>query len=262
MNNIFNLKRFLLLFKKHTIEHGKTYLLSIAVLTGMILLLLGFMSFTGQRHLPARTQNVFFAFGMWIIGSIFTSVSFIDLADKKKAVSMLTLPASHLEKFLVQWVYSFLIFQVLFTGTYYLADWIIIQISNQGKEIQNELFDIRDPNELAYYSFMAYAVFNAFALWGAIFFQKLHFIKTTFVFFVLFIVFVAISDPLLHLIVGLSNSTAVPFGAMHPKTITNGNQWWSVAPTGSMKNTNIVMLIITVIILWMSAFYRLKEKEV
>jgi hypothetical protein len=262
MNNTFSLKRFALLFKKHTMENAKTYLLSIAVIVGLLFLLFGFMMFTSHNYLPVNAQGIIFTFALWIIGSIFTSLSFADLGDKKKAIGVLTLPASHLEKFLVRWLYSFVIFPLIFTGVFYLVDWTMITIRLPPPPDKNELFSMLDPTAIQYYAFLAYAMFNAFTLWGAIFFEKLHFIKTTVVFFIYVIAFIVITDPLLHLVTGIHNSTSIPFGMMHAKTITYPNDWWRVTPTEQMKNTNVAVFIITLIVLWMSALARLKEKEV
>src|ERR1700743_2754531 len=100
MNNTFDLNRFLLLFKKHTLEHAKIYLLSFIVLMGLVFLVLGFDSYTNGGLLDKKAQQISFIFIMLIGGSIFTSMSFIELGDKKKAIPFLTLPASHFEKYL------------------------------------------------------------------------------------------------------------------------------------------------------------------
>lgn len=129
MNNIFSFNRFTLLFKKHSIEHAKTYLLSIAVLAGLMSLVLGFTVYSSHGLLPIEIQNISFYYFILGAGSIFTSLTFTDLGDKKRAPSALTLPASHFEKYLVSWLYSFVIFQLVLIGLFYLINSIIISIS-------------------------------------------------------------------------------------------------------------------------------------
>ncbi|WP_317169489.1 TlpA family protein disulfide reductase [Mucilaginibacter humi] len=118
MNNTFNLKRFLLLFKKQTAEHLKAYLLSTAVLFGTVLLLFAYVTFTENGRLTANTQTGIFVWILILSGSIFTSLCFSSLGSKQ-GILTLTLPASHLEKFPVQWVYSFVIFQIVFIGVFF-----------------------------------------------------------------------------------------------------------------------------------------------
>src|SRR4051794_28226809 len=104
MSNTFDIKRFGMLFKKHTLEHGKTYLLSAGVLTGIMFLTLGFMSYSSNGHLRINEQIPVFVFLSIIAGGIFTSIVFTELGDKSKAIPTLMLPASHFEKYLVAWL--------------------------------------------------------------------------------------------------------------------------------------------------------------
>src|ERR1700712_4678815 len=122
MNNTFNIDRFMLLFKKRSVEQAKTYLLSIAVLTGMLFIILGFNSFTNRGHLDRNPQGIIFMFFLLLGGSIYTSLSFTDMGDKKMAIPALALPASHFEKYLVSWLYSYVIFQLVCVGVFYFAD--------------------------------------------------------------------------------------------------------------------------------------------
>src|SRR6202012_5282589 len=103
-----------------------------------------------------------------------------DLGDKKKAIAYLTLPASHFEKYLVAWLYSFLFFLVIYTISFYLVALLLLNVkyvpgqSGVINLLQNQHLQIP----------LIYAFLHAIAFWGAVYFNKLHFIKTGFVFFV------------------------------------------------------------------------------
>jgi len=258
MNNIFNLNRFLLLFKKHTIEHGKTYLLSIAVLTGIIALILGFVAYSNGGRLAVQLQALMFIYFIAFAGSIFTSLSFTELGDKRKATGVLTLPASHFEKYLVSWLYSYIIFQLVFLGVFYTVDWVVISVSEPPAGYSNQLINVFDMDQQATVGFLLYALLHAFNIWGAIFFEKMHFIKTAFVFFIYYIAILLINNPFIRLITGVKGLESVAFGRL----FIPGKEYYRVIPTDSMDNTNLVVLAIIVIIFWISAFYRLKEKEI
>lgn len=259
MNNTFNLKRFGLLFKKHSLEHVKTYLLSTAVLTGIISLTLGFFTYANDGRLALPIQAIMFIYIIAGAGSIFTSLSFTELGNKRKATSMLTLPASHLEKFLVSWIYSYIIFQLICVGVFYLVDSVIINIAVPPAGSPNTLINIFDTEQLAFEGFIVFALLHAFTLWGSIFFEKMHFIKTAFVIFIYFIALIIINNQLLHLITGKSYLSGMAFQQLNFK---EDNHYWRLLPTNSMNSASLIVLALTIIILWLSAFYRLKEKEI
>ena len=171
-----------MLFKKHTVEHGKTYALSSAVLFGAMLLILMFYCYMDKSFLREGDQVMIFVFTMGASGSIFGSIIFADLGDKTKAIPALMLPASHFEKYLVGLIYSYFIFLVVFVASFYVADSIVFSI--WGDELKKDkLIDLFDPEGKPAVAYAMFTLFHAFIFWGAIFFKKLHFIKTSIVFF-------------------------------------------------------------------------------
>src|SRR5450755_2181657 len=121
MNKILNPTRFWRLFTKHTAENYSTYLMSMSVLAGVMLLGGAFIIFLIPGPMDAGFQSVVFIILMLISGTIFSSTVFSELGDKRKAVPALTLPATQLEKFLVGWVYAYPIFVLVYTGIFYLV---------------------------------------------------------------------------------------------------------------------------------------------
>src|ERR1022692_150129 len=104
MNNTFNIRRFRRLFVKHTVEHYKSYLMSLTVLMGVMILGGSFLIYMIEAPIDKGFQSAIFAMILLLAGTIFTSTIFADLGDTKKAVASLTLPASHFEKYLVAWL--------------------------------------------------------------------------------------------------------------------------------------------------------------
>ncbi|MDB5032756.1 hypothetical protein [Mucilaginibacter sp.] len=149
MNNTFNLKRFIPLFKKHSLEHAKTNLLSTAVLAGIAAALMGFAAYSSGGRLPLQMQSIMFIYLIAGAGGIFTSLTFTELGNKRKATGVLTLPASHFEKFLVSWIYSYIIFQLVLVGVFYVVDWAIISVSVPPVHEPNKLVNIFDPEQNA-----------------------------------------------------------------------------------------------------------------
>ncbi|WP_449438391.1 hypothetical protein [Pedobacter steynii] len=182
MNETFNFTRFLNLFKKHTAEQYKTYLMSAGVLIGVLILILGFISYSTRGHMGPTIQAAMFINFLFFSGTIFTSLIFTDLGDRKKSIPALSLPASHFEKYLVAWIYSFVIFQLVFLACFYTIDYLVVAAWNASAEEKMELINVFSPDRKVWASFLIFAVLHSICFLGAVFFEKLHFIKTVFVF--------------------------------------------------------------------------------
>src|SRR5664279_4326257 len=128
MKKTFSIKRFSRLFKKHTKEHYKNYLMSLTVLVGVMILGGGFLVYMAEVQLDKNLQTFFFFSIMLLTGTIFTSSVFADLGEKKKATVWLTLPASHFEKYLIAWLYSFLFFIIVYLLVFYLALFFALRV--------------------------------------------------------------------------------------------------------------------------------------
>ncbi|PSR52528.1 hypothetical protein AHMF7605_02800 [Adhaeribacter arboris] len=258
MKNHFNFSRFARLFGKHTAEHIKWYLMATAVLIGAMSLMLGFVAYMQSYPIDLEEQSLIFIFGILGAGSIFTSIVFAHLGDKKQAIAALTLPASHFEKYLVGWIYSFLIFILVFTASFYLVVITIISLDNQGPE-PTKLLNIFSPTNRIYLVFLLYAMVHAIAIWGSIYFQRLHLIKTAFAFFIVFLLVIFFNLQWLEVLFNKDLAVAVPFGSIgfHDK-----KQYYLVELPEAQHSLTFLLPLVLAIILWITAFFGLKEKQV
>lgn len=259
MNQTFNIQRFSMLFKKHTIENYKTYLMSVGVLAGMLLLFMGIASYGSGSYLSLGTQETFFVSFLLIAGCIFTSLVFADLGDKKKAIPTLILPASHFEKYLVAWLYSFVIFQLLFVGLFYLIATIVTNLGQDIPGRENSLLDIFSTDRKAYAAFIIYPILHAIIFFGAIYFEKLHFIKTVFAFFIGVFLLGLINKPILS---SMFDQKVQGSSIFSPVQLSNGKESFEIHAPDVKDQTEGIVLGLVVLVLWISAYYKLKEKEV
>ncbi|MDB5158562.1 MAG: hypothetical protein JWR50_3269 [Mucilaginibacter sp.] len=258
MNNIFNIQRFLQYLKKHTIEHGKIYLLSIGVMWGILLLAFIFNSLWNTPHYtPVSTQTEIFFFCGVGGGSVFTSLIFTSFGDKKQAIPTLLLPVSNFEKYLVAWLYSYLVFQIIFVCSFYFIDWSFMGMFAPKYKPYNELFNITKGTDWQML-FTVYAVLHAFTFWGAIYFNKLHFIKTAVVFFIYFMVFNVISKVFISSI----TNGVVRQDVLRSRAVIMQQGDWDITPNNNLINLGFYAIAVVVLLLWVSAFFRLKEKQV
>jgi len=259
MNNTFTFNRFALLFKKQFVENISTYLMSTAVLIGFLAVVLGFSAYVNDANLAEGTQFKIFIVLLMFSGVIFTSTIFTELGDKKKAIPMLTLPVSHLEKYLVGWIYSFLIFLLVFIACFYLVDSLTIYICNLNAVKTNEVLSLFDHELQPYKVISPYAILHALAFTGAIFFEKLHLIKTAF--FTLIVVFsiFLLNQPIMRVIFQPEVRNAVPFD--HVGVIDGKEVWW-IQPTADSQYILSILVVLLILIFWASAYFKLKEKQV
>lgn len=257
MNEIFSSKRFARLFVKHTAEHYKGYLMSLCVLTGVMLLGGGFLVYMVNARLDKGVQTGLFLVVLLLAGSIFTSTAFADLGDKKKAMIWLTLPASHFEKFLIAWIYSFIIFLVLYTISFYGVAMFILNIKRFDEQPEG-ILNIFNTRILSMY--VIYAFLHGVALYGAIYFEKLHFIKTAFVFFIFVAILIFINKILLGTMLGRTVEVAPPFGDL--RFFENGQMYDLYVKWKSQTDALVWCTGLLAVLLWTAGYFRLKEKQV
>lgn len=258
MDNYFDLKRFLLLFDKHTSEHFGTYSMAVLALFGLMLSCVLFFSPTQNALVPVNFQrDIFFVF-LWLSGSMFTSNVFADLGNKKKASSTLMLPTSHFEKFLVSWIYSYLVFQIVYVGVFYLVMFIASSLVNfQGKVFQ--IYDLRSDLRATGWVFLFYMVFHAIAFTGSVYFEKLHFVKTALVFFGIFMLIRLFNEPVLELILKRDVAAPLPF---FRAVIVENNDMFRLDIRKTQKLYLMAVPVVIAGILWITTYFRLREKEI
>lgn len=260
MNNTFDLQRFGLLLSKYTKENARTYLLSLAVLAAILASFLTFVTYAGNGYLGPHLQATFYLVFKVLSGAMFTSIVFSAYGDKKKSIPLFTLPVSNLERYLVGWIYSFIIFQILYTACFYLVDFAVLSIANLSSAQPNEVVNIVTIEDSKFYpGLVIFTFIHSVFFLGAIFFRNLHFIKTGFVFFGSVLGIVLINAPLLKIIFGGSAEFTPPFDSIR---IIEGQGSTSLDPAPGSEMIPWILFIVMSLILWTSAYFKLKEREV
>jgi|HubBroStandDraft_6_1064221.scaffolds.fasta_scaffold293518_3 hypothetical protein len=256
MNKTFSINRFGRLFKKHTKEHYRNYLMSVAVLVGVMILGGSFLVYMTDIQLDKNFQTFFFFTIMLLSGTIFTSTVFTDLGERKKAVAWLVLPASHLEKYLVAWIYSFLLFIIVYTVIFYMALFTALNIQHVHTH-RMVILNIFENQILLMY--LVYAFLHSIAFFGAVYFEKLHFIKTGFAFFIIIAVLILLNKILLSIFLGRSVDASPPFSNMR---FAENGQMVDIKIERQNAPYILYLFIILTFIFWVAAYFRLKEKQI
>lgn len=258
MSQLFNISRFGRLFSKHTTEHGSGYLLATGVLLGGLGLVMGLVAYMSSSPLVAGQQAAFFVLGLFAAGAFFTSTVFALFGDKKQATAALMLPASHWEKYLVGWLYSLPLFLAVYIGCFYLVDSLVLQFdSYEGPGAP--LVQLFAGEEKLYTSLVAYAAVNAVFLWGSIFFQKQHFVRTAFGVLLVVVVVGALNFQAMQALIGQELGTAVPFSSM---SLHEGKEWYAISlPEAQSAWFGLVPLGL-MLLAWAGAYRRMTEKQI
>jgi hypothetical protein len=259
MNNTFNIQRFSRLFNKYTKENFKTNTMAIAVITGIMLIAFGFIAYTNRGYVSVKVQTVFFQFFLIFAGAIYTSIVFSDLGDKKTAIPALTIPVSHFERFLVGWLYSYIIFQVIFLACFYAVDVAVLKIGDSTAGVKNEVMDLFSATLKPYIAFPVYAVIHACMFLGAVFFEKLHFIKSACVVLAFATIVMLVNQPVASLIFNLSMDMVPPFVGVR---FHIGSEIIFIGADDPANNVVYVMCTAVILLLWTATYFRLKEKQV
>ncbi len=255
----FDAIRFRKLFKKHTAENYKGYLLACLVLFGILAVLYLFFGIgANQQSLGLRLT----AFSILYIlsGCIFTSSIFSNYSGKSKAMYSLTLPGSHLEKFLIGWVYTLFIFSIVYVAVFVLADYFFM-LFHPAKEPQSllDVTAIYFKKEM----FITYIFLHSIMMYGALRFQEIQFFKTSAIVLIVFLVLISthswflsklISDEVLF-IMPMSNNLAVKQNGVtvfHSILLEDYERFIY----------SVILPILFAITTSAAAFYTLKEKEI
>ena len=252
MTDQFSFTRFRRLFIKHTAEHLKNYAMSLSVLLGVLVLGGGFLLFVLDARIDSEVLHVLYLIVGVLAGTIFTSTIFSELGDKRKSIPWLTLPATHFEKFLVAWMYSYFIFMVLYSALFYLIGHLALRLESGMRKESFSLFDSR----FFLVPLVVFSFLHALAFFGAVRFNNLHFIRTGFFFVTVFLAVIVLNHALMQSLVGRPLDLSPPFTLMRFQY--EGRE----VKVESLKERYPMLPIMAgTILLWVATYFCIKEKE-
>ncbi|RZK40838.1 MAG: hypothetical protein EOO90_13525 [Pedobacter sp.] len=195
MNNTFTLTRFGLLLKRQWLELGKFYLISFAVLFGVIVAVYGYANYLIMDAHRISTSSADFRVPLFFIsGILFTTIIasgyFAHLGQKSRAIFDLMIPASTFEKFLsavfftvVLGIFGFLVIFYVTDLVFLtkLRDWFMSTEKAGDSSNLNNFFPYffnQEHERLPIAVFISPLLLTAVFLLGSIYFERFHYIKT------------------------------------------------------------------------------------
>lgn len=158
---------------------------------------------------------------------------------------------------MVGWFYSYFIFMLAYTAVFFIALYGL----SSFRTWENRTFLISGlGREVIIIIFVLYSFLHAIALFGAIGFKRLHFIKTAFLFFLGYAVLMLLNYLFLHQITGARLAHVdIPFAGL--SFIADG-KYYVIQLSQSEIPTFLILSVVVSLLLWTSAYYKLKEQQV
>lgn len=258
MNNHFNFHRFGLLFRKHTAEHYKTYLLSLAVLQGGMFAVMGFINYMASRPLGPNEQSIFIVLLLPGAGMMFSSTVFAQLGDKKRAIAYLTLPASQLEKYLVGWIYAFPVYLLLFVPAFYLMLSLLLHLDPRVVG-EPEMINVLTSSPKLHTLVILYGLLSAVMLIGSAYFDKNHFTKTVFAGILALVLLYNLNKQLAQAMLGRELISVGPFGSV---AFSEDDMRFEVGIYEGNEYLITALIVVLALLGWVAAYYKIREKQV
>lgn len=250
---IFDINRVKLLLTRQLRLNSSTILIGFGAVVGVITFILSIRVITESNALSMAGFTGLALPIFFIGGYIFTSTIFSELRTSHRGYLYLTLPASTLEKLVVAWFISSVLYTIAAIGVFYFINLLLMLVAylTNGEPIQ--LFNFFDAWMLKIYAI--YIVTQSVFLLGAIYFRGVNFLKTLLALFVISLVLSIFSALLTRLIVfpGFGN---LQFNNNMPDGI-EGFIGDTFIPTVKILFWYIMAPFFLVV-----SYYRLKERQV
>jgi hypothetical protein len=264
MNDTFNLQRFGFLFKK-TILERPLQLLGIMALT--LIATLTIFSLSVYFNHWRNGHIMAFTWGYLGGGIILASVVFSCFNTNASGSAYLTLPASSFEKWLCGVLISGVLFTLIFLVFFRIMDASAVIIYHNGldkniadyKSLYNEAHIFEFDNKKIQFAYYVFLNFAGAALLGSLYFNKANFIKTTLVVIAVFLFVMGVNYLIARMFFTNLNS-AFPFMSVGMQ-VDNDYRMVNVSPEAE-KALVMCLKYVVPAILWLTAYIRLREKEI
>lgn len=173
LTHYFSGSRFGRLVVRDLVVNAKTLLITVGAILGSLLVINIASVPSGDQW---RFHQVFFPLTLLIGGHVVTSLAFTEMHNRGSGYLYLTMPGSILEKFLVKLLLTSLGWVVIATVAYGLFSILAAGLTQLFFGIAHPLFNPFRTNMLRFIHL--YVVTQSVTLLGAIYFKKLHLVKT------------------------------------------------------------------------------------
>ena len=263
MNNTFNTNRFGLLFKK-TIAERPIQTIGVTVL----LLFLSFILYVVAKKLSGfgAAQNLTFIWGLPGGGFFLASFVFGYFNNNASGASYLTLPASYFEKWLCSILITGVLYPLIFLIFYHLIDLAFVSAYHNSldptsvfyKQQYERVYTFDLNGIVAWKVYSLFLMLTGSMLTGALYFNKIPFIKTGITVCIVLFVIVGLNW-IIATVLFRNVNDAAPYD--HVTLAMGKEQGTLILPSGIENFFHYSMAFVIPAILWILPLSRLREKE-
>ncbi|MGD1890218.1 MAG: hypothetical protein ACFB15_06430 [Cyclobacteriaceae bacterium] len=258
MNQHFNLTRFGLFLKYYWAENSRSYLISLGLVLGiMLLLMLPIVRSTHYNDMLFFLHALGWFGGVLLGGSLYTSTAFNAYASPERGVSTIMLPASRLEKFAAILLAHLFFVVLIYLVGYWLHD-SLVALANQAIPNDMRLYSAA-PYEVLLTLGFSYAILQGAVFLGSLYFPKNSLIKTLGILLVVVVLTFVFNLSLAYHFTGYpQNVMAFPFS---PWNLFDGQRYLISYPS-PISDVVKAFLGLVVVALVGITYVRLKEIEI
>ncbi|MFA8433574.1 MAG: hypothetical protein ACEPOZ_03560 [Marinifilaceae bacterium] len=259
INNAFSPKRFGLYLKKEFFLNLNTILVASGTILGLLLVFF-LLSIQNLQNTVAYSEffQVMYVLGLVGGGLIYTSSIFKELNQQGKSYFFLTLPVSTFEKFLSAFFFTAIAWSLFYTLLFFIFAAVAGEIQSTFYETPYMFIDFNSFK--LFIALRGYIVAQSLFLLGATIFRGRTFIKTGLALFLigiicmilfLFMNWIVLND----FLVTYTNNTMNAISMTIHKGMTADMEW--INPL-----SNAVANYAVAPIAWVTAYFKLKEREI
>jgi hypothetical protein len=263
MSEVFNIKRFLLLFKK-IIAERPTQTLGV---TALLLVLSFFLYVTIKKIFGVGpAQNLTFIWGLAGGGFFLSSFMFGYFNTNASGSSYLTLPASFLEKWLCGILMTGILYPLIFLIFFHALDALSVTAYHNSldkaslfyKQQYESVYNFDLNGMIAWKVYSLFLQLTGIMLTGSLYFNKIPLIKTGLSVCVIVIAIFGLN----WLLANMFFSNISDAGPYDHVTLSVGNERASlILPTELDSFFHISIAFVIPVVLWFLPLLRLREKE-
>ena len=275
MNQTFSLPRFGRLTRKYFTDNRGQLLSNVAVLIAG-LIILATVIYTGKYpQAVERTRQIPFFFVGWAAWYVFTWQQTETLNQKERAITYLLQPASRLEKIILIWLLSGVGFLLVYTLVFTAIDGVAVSYVNHLKWTPAQQKIVGSYQLVSWYKSAEFfkapltiwvlsALLHPFALAFLLSIRRFTLPLVAVLAFCLFIGGMFLNSAILISLTGSdSASFVIPFSNFLAQSPTGDSVYRTVSlPQSPGNQIRYVVGIVAIVLLYITAYFRLKEREV
>lgn len=278
MNQTFSLNRFGRLLRKYFTDNRGQLLANVGLLVGGLFLACA-LTYQGSPGAVTEMRTLVFFLVGWPCWYVFTVQQITALNQKERAMNYLLQPASQFEKIALIWLVSGIGFMLVYASVFYLfdsvgvwfanhRDWSSEQISMMKRQgslfVLEPFFADKNLGNVPAQLWAFTALLHSFTMAFALLIRRYTLPLVVVIAFALITFGFLGNNYLLHILTGSGWISSVsPFGQATAQSPLNQYDYRTIALPQPLSNQlRYAVGIVAVILLYITAYVRLKEREV